>query len=74
MGGTRPDCSTLWREVGGDGPRERRPVGGGHRVDGRLAGRWEGDTLVVETTNFVDKTASFTPITRLAVGQARRCT
>ena len=34
--------------------------------DGR--GRWDGDTLVVETTNFTDKTASFSPAITSAVG------
>jgi hypothetical protein len=31
-------------------------------------GRWEGDTLVVTTTNFTDKTASFNPSVTTAVG------
>ena len=31
----------------------------------------EGDTLVVETTHFTDKTASFAPLTRLAIGTGR---
>ena len=34
--------------------------------DGR--GRWDGDTLVVETTNFTDRTASFSPAITSAVG------
>jgi hypothetical protein len=31
-------------------------------------GRWEGDTLVVRTTNFTDKTPSFSPSVVTAVG------
>jgi hypothetical protein len=31
-------------------------------------GRWEGDTLVVRTTNFTDKTASFSPNVLVAMG------
>ena len=38
---------------------------------GSSRGRWDGDTLVVETTNFTDKTASFIPFTRLAIGTGR---
>ena len=35
---------------------------------GSSRGRWEGDTFVVETTNFTANTASFSPSTRLAIG------
>ena len=35
---------------------------------GSSRGYWEGDTLVVETTNFTDQTASFAPSVRSAVG------
>ena len=35
---------------------------------GSSRGYWDGDTLVVETMNFTDKTASFNPSVRTAVG------
>ena len=35
---------------------------------GSSRGHWEGDILVVETTNFTDQTASFAPSVRSAVG------
>ena len=38
---------------------------------GSSRGRWEGGTLVVDTTNFTDRTASF-GITGLALGSAQQ--
>jgi hypothetical protein len=37
-------------------------------------GHWEGDTLVVRTTNFTDKTASFSPSVATAVGSGATLT
>ena len=35
---------------------------------GDSRGHWDGDTLVIETSNFTDKTASFSPSVRSAMG------
>ncbi|MCY4508849.1 MAG: hypothetical protein OXG35_18115, partial [Acidobacteria bacterium] len=35
---------------------------------GSSRGHWEGDTLVVETTNMTDKTGSFDPSATTAIG------
>jgi len=36
--------------------------------NGNARGHWEGDTLVIESTNFTDKTASFNPSVMVAMG------
>ncbi len=47
--------------------REHLPQGL-HQWMGDSRGYWDGDTLVIETTNFSDKTASFNPSVATAVG------
>jgi hypothetical protein len=51
-------------------PLDRRaaPPAGLPQWAGMSRGRWEGDTLVVTTTNFSDKTASFAPGVTTAIG------
>ena len=41
---------------------------------GDARGHWDGDTLVVETTNFTDKTASFNPTLTSSVGTGETLT
>ncbi len=51
-------------------PLDRRstPPAGLQQWAGTSRGRWEGDTLVVTTTNFTDKTASFAAGVTTAIG------
>jgi hypothetical protein len=53
----------------------RAPLPGSLRQwAGVSRGHWEGDTLVVRTTNFTDKTASFNPSVAIAVGSGATLT
>jgi hypothetical protein len=51
-------------------PLDGRPHLPGHMKQwmGDSRGRWDGDTLVIETTNFTSKTASFNPTVASAIG------
>ena len=51
-------------------PLDRRgtPPSGVRQWAGMSRGHWEGDTLVVTTTNFTDQTASFAPGVTTAIG------
>ena len=51
-------------------PLDGRPQlpGGIRQWAGSSRGHWEGDTLVVETTNMTDKTGSFDPSATTAIG------
>ena len=57
-----PDYVVVYTELSNNGPRIIPLDGGAHipekirRLTGDSRGRWEGDTLVVETTNFTSKT------------------
>jgi hypothetical protein len=69
-----PDHVVILLEMNHDArivPLDGRPhlPGGVRQWMGDSRGRWEGDTLVVETTNFTDKTASIA-LTGFALGSA----
>ncbi len=59
---TPKEITFLYEDMSGDGYRVIRTDGRPHRKDigpsynGDSVGRWEGDTLVVESTNFVEDT------------------
>ena len=57
-------------------PLDRRSAPAAVAPMGRAvhAGDWEGDTLVVTTTNFTDKTASFAPGVTTAIGNGTTLT
>ena len=55
-----PDHMVIVHEMFGDRriiPLDDRPRGGVRQWNGDIQGRWEGDTLVVESTHFVDRKA-----------------
>ena len=57
-----PDHVVILHEMYSDRriiPLDGQPHGDVRQWNGDIRGRWEGDTLVVETTNFVDKTIDY---------------
>ncbi len=54
-------------------PLDGRPhvPGGVRQWMGDARGHWDGETLVVETTNFTEKTSSFDPLFSISVGTGR---
>ena len=57
-----PDHVVILHEMYSDRriiPLDGRPHGDVRQWNGDIRGRWEGDTLVVETTNLVDKTIDY---------------